>query len=438
MATRFRLFRSMIWSLFLLALAQQTFAENRFPRPEFESGYVVPQPVVTAPRAPYLQYADTAILLIALCAASLLALRRRSRREIFLLMVLCVLYFGFWRQGCICPVGSVQNVILALSDSTYALPLTVLAFFVLPLAFTLFFGRAFCAAVCPLGGLQDMVVLRPIRVSRWLAHLLGLIPIFYLAATIIFAAAGGLFLTCRYDPFVGFFRRGAPLALLVAGGALLLLGLFVARPYCRFLCPLGALLGPASWLARRHVTITPEECVNCRLCQDSCPFDAIQFPQTELSPAARRRETRWAAGLIAALPLIVLLGAWAGGRLGPRLAGSQLQVKIARELEELQSDPSRSPSEDVQRFQETGTAPMALRAAAASTERRFLLWSRIAGGGVALLLMLKLLQLSMHRRQEGYEPIRGECFSCGRCFRYCPIQRRKREEKAALPQTASQ
>jgi len=60
-------------------------------------------------------------------------------------------------QGCVCPIGSIQNVTLAMTDHSYILPLTVLIFFLAPLVFTLLFGRTFCAGVCPFGALQDMV-----------------------------------------------------------------------------------------------------------------------------------------------------------------------------------------------------------------------------------------------------------------------------------------
>ena len=59
------------------------------------------------------------------------------------LSIFSLLYFGFWRKGCVCAIGSVQNVALALFDPGYAVPLGVAAFFVLPLAFALFAGRAF-------------------------------------------------------------------------------------------------------------------------------------------------------------------------------------------------------------------------------------------------------------------------------------------------------
>jgi NAD-dependent dihydropyrimidine dehydrogenase PreA subunit len=409
-------------------------AEDRFPRPQFETGYALPAPTMPAPRAAIWNAIDTTLLLATLALATVLALKRRSRREIFLLSLFSLIYFGFWRRGCICPVGSVQNTVLALADPGYALPLTVLAFFSLPLVFSLFFGRTFCAAVCPLGAIQDLFVLRPVRLPRWLKHGLGLIPSFALGATVLIAAAGGHFLTCRYDPFVGFFRRSGPASMLIAGGVLLALGVFVARPYCRFLCPYGVLLRGASRLSRRHVTITPDQCIDCRLCEDACPFDAIRFAEAAPSVERRRREVRRVAVVLAALPLVVLAGAWAAGRIAPRIAGAQLDVRIARELAAAPSHAAGSASSEAAAFREAGVAPAALFAAVSGIERRFVLWSRVAGGAVALLIMLKLLRLSMYRRVAGHEPDRGECFSCGRCFEYCPVHRLRRErgDAAAL------
>jgi ferredoxin len=409
-------------------LAAVAHGQSRFPRPQFESGYVTPTPSTPQPRLSFLDGVDVAVLFGTLSLVTYLALVRRSRRELFLAGLFSLLYFGFWRKGCICPVGSMQNVVLAVVDPGYALPFGVIAFFTLPLVFSLFFGRVFCAAVCPLGAVQDVFILRPVRLPQWLKHSLWLLPVLYLGATLIYTAAGSRFLTCRFDPFVGFFRLSGPAHMLITGAILIVLGVFVARPYCRFLCPYGVLLRGASRLAWKHLTITPEECVDCRLCRDSCPFDAIRFPAADPSAADRRREMRRVASALVALPVMVLLVAWAAGRLGPTLAGAQREVRVARELLAAQAPPQAQPSADLQFAQEGGVAGAALIDSAAAAERRFVLWSRWVGGGVALLVMLKLVRLSLYRRIADHEPDRGECFSCGRCFEYCPIHRRREEE----------
>ncbi len=187
-------------------------------------------------------------------------------------------YFGFYRQGCVCPIGATQNVATAMVDPSYAVPLVALVFFLLPLVAALLCGRVFCGGVCPLGAVQDLVLLRPIQTPRGVDRWGGLLKYFYLAAAIGYAvlpAEHRDFIICRFDPFVGIFRLNGPAWLLGLGGGLLLLGTVIGRPYCRFLCPYGGLLAVVSRFAIWPVRITPDEELDCGLCVDSCPFGAI-------------------------------------------------------------------------------------------------------------------------------------------------------------------
>ncbi|MBT4484983.1 MAG: 4Fe-4S binding protein, partial [Candidatus Latescibacteria bacterium] len=168
--------------IFIFFYQSLVFAQvvERFPKPDFESDYTRSILQTPEPQSQFIEYFDLFVLIAALSIASYFALKLRSRKKMFLLMIFSLIYFGFFRKGCICPVGSVQNVSLALFNSGYAIPLTAIAFFALPLVFTLFFGRTFCAAVCPLGAIQDAVVLRPIGVTPWIAQVLGILPYIYL------------------------------------------------------------------------------------------------------------------------------------------------------------------------------------------------------------------------------------------------------------------
>jgi polyferredoxin len=242
-------------------------------------GYVTPEVQRPHPRSTTWQVADVVLLAGALGLAAWLAIGRRHRVGLVALTTACVLYFGFYREGCVCPIGSTQNVAVALADHTYAVPYYVIAIFVLPLLAALFFGRVFCAGVCPLGAVQELVVLKPVEVPRRVDKALGWLKWVYLGAALYYAVLPAVerdFVICRFDPFVGLFRFTGAAWLLMLGGAFLVAGIFVGRPYCRWLCPYGALLSAFSRYAWRPFSITPDRELDCGLCQGACPYGAIE------------------------------------------------------------------------------------------------------------------------------------------------------------------
>ncbi len=242
-------------------------------------GYRTPEVQKPLPRGWWLDVLDVVLLGAAMGAAVWIVLRRRSRRWMVGLAIACLAYFGFYREGCICPIGSIQNVAVALADPTYSIPIVAIAVFFLPLIVALFFGRAFCGGVCPLGAMQELVVVKPLRVPPRLDRTLGLLKYAYLALAVLFALKPAMtrdFLICRFDPFVGFFRFTGEPYMLAIGGAFLIGGMFLGRPYCRYLCPYGGLLAWCSRLARKGVTITPDRELDCGLCTGACPYGAIE------------------------------------------------------------------------------------------------------------------------------------------------------------------
>jgi polyferredoxin len=242
-------------------------------------GYVSPEVQHPRPRTVAWQVADVTLLVLAMALAAWLALRRRHRAALVALTGACVAYFGFYREGCICPIGSIQNVAVAIVDPSYAVPYFVIAAFIMPLVAALFFGRVFCSGVCPLGAIQELMVLKPIQVSPRLDRVLGWLRWVYLGLAVTFAVmpiAYRDFVICRFDPFVGLFRFTGEAWLLMVGGLFLLGGIFVGRPYCRWLCPYGALLQLFSRYAWRSFSITPDRELDCGLCTDACPYGAIE------------------------------------------------------------------------------------------------------------------------------------------------------------------
>ena len=413
--------KTVVLLILLLIAVAAAGPKQRFPKPDFESGYERPLLNTPAPRQLVLEYLDIFVLFAALALASWLVLKKRSHRGVFWLMIFSLIYFGFWRKGCVCSIGSIQNIAYALFTNGYAVPVTVVLFFLLPLIFALFFGRTFCAAVCPLGAIQDIVVLKPTRLPYWLNQALSMIPYIYLGLSVLFAATGAGFLICRYDPFVGFFRFGARFNMLLFGASLLLLGTVVARPYCRFLCPYGVLLNWMSRLSRRHLSITPSECINCRLCEASCPFDAINYPAVEKAEEPRETRVRRIAVLVFLIPLVILSSGYVGAKMHIPLSKGHATVALAEQIKLEETGRRTERTDETNAFRSTGKPIPQLYAEARQIQRQFKIGGWLIGGFLGLVFSLKLLNLSFFRRQDIYEADRGNCLSCGRCFDYCPV-----------------
>ena len=414
---------------------------QRFPPPQFtETGHQMPQMTAPPPRAGALDYLDIAVLFLCLALATWLVLRRRSRREVVMLGIFSLLYFGFWRNGCVCAIGSIQNITQALFDPSYTLPLTVLVFGVLPLVFALFFGRVFCAAVCPHGAFQDVMLLKPVQLPVWLEHGLRLLAYLYLGLAVVFAATGGGYIICRYDPFVQIFRLTGSLTMILTGVIFLLMSTFVGRPYCRFLCPYGVLLGLAGSVSRWRARITPDKCTQCRRCQDACPFNAInkvtpKSLQIDPTPEDKRR----LAMRCALLPLVIVAGLWLGGLSGDSLAKAHPTVALAERIHLEDAGAVTGATEESLGFRAEGTPPEKLFAEAHALVTRYVLAGRLCGVWVGLVVGLKLIALAWRPRRLEYETDAVRCVACARCFDYCPQEHKRRHalQAAAAPVQAT-
>ncbi len=404
-----------------LAIPTLALAAERFPPPEFSFNYQFPDVTVPRPRAPIFEWVDVAVLLATLGLATWLAVYRRARRELLILTVFSLLYFGFYRAGCVCPIGAIQNVTLAIASPDYVLPVTVGLFLVLPLLFALLFGRVFCAAVCPLGAIQEVVVLHPVRVPMWLERGLGMIPFAYLGVAVLFAWADGAFLICRYDPYVAFFRLGGLLHMLIAGGVLLLIGVFIGRPYCRYLCPLGAILRLLAPLSARHATLAEHECVNCHLCADACPYNAILPPTTVDRSRPPTTGRRTLVAIIAIIPLMLGLGAWLGREASGYLASFDPKVALAARVYIEQQGLAEGTTDESEAFYAQGEPAGGLYREAAEIRRRFAVGSAVLGGFLGLIIGARLVAVSLRRTRTTYEIDPAACVACGRCYSSCPI-----------------
>jgi hypothetical protein len=73
-------------------------------------------------------------------------------------------------------------------------------------------------------------------------------------------------------------------------------------------------------------------------------------------------------------------------------------------------------------FRNSGRPVAALYAQALRTTARFRTLGGWLGGWVGLVIGIKLLALSIRRQRTDFQPDRGRCVSCARCYWYCPCE----------------
>jgi NosR/NirI family transcriptional regulator, nitrous oxide reductase regulator len=81
---------------------------------------------------------------------------------------------------------------------------------------------------------------------------------------------------------------------------------------------------------------------------------------------------------------------------------------------------------DVQTFLSSGRTMETLVEDARIVRRKFYIGSAIAGGFIGLVIAMTLLNQVIYRRRTDYQPNPGDCFSCGRCMDYCPVEKPKK------------
>lgn len=193
-----------------------------------------------------------------------------------------------------CPLGAMQN---AFASSGNRAPFYILGILGL---YGLMLGRTICGFLCPVGLGQDLLnkvkspKLKKSRYTRALSYLKYVILVVF---AIIMPIMYGVFQNiavpgfCKYICPAGTFGGGLGLMINPANESYLrMLGplftwkfalmvaiivacIFIYRPFCRFICPLGAIYGFFNKLAFLGVTLDESKCTDCGLCVSHCKMD---------------------------------------------------------------------------------------------------------------------------------------------------------------------
>jgi polyferredoxin len=243
--------------------------------------------------------ADIIALGFLLFIGSALVFHKRARKNLRIFAFIALLYFGIIRGGCICPVGSVGNLIIGIKYPEAA-GVYVALLFLLPMIAALVSGRVFCSAACPIGAVQNFFTKNnALKLPRKILFLSRMIPVIILVLLIFAALKNAFFLICSLDPYKPLFFAGtsvvAEISSVLTGKfsesgiswasgiydwliffTVIIIGYWFPKPFCRLLCPYGAVLGLISLISLRQRTLPEDKCNLCRACEKKCPVQAIQ------------------------------------------------------------------------------------------------------------------------------------------------------------------
>ena len=196
-----------------------------------------------------------------------------------------------------CPIGSLQAVF---GSNTYRVSLYV--FGVISL-FGAVMGRLVCGFLCPFGLVQDLLYKIPFgpkrknlpnhKILSKLRYVILILFVVLLSSLVKDVTGMAAPWFCEWICPSGTLFAGIPLVILNPGFrtaigfhfwwklAILLILLFLSvvyyRPFCKYLCPLGALYGVFNPVSTFRIKVDQTKCVKCGGCQRACGMDIRTF-----------------------------------------------------------------------------------------------------------------------------------------------------------------
>lgn len=191
-----------------------------------------------------------------------------------------------------CPLGALQN---ALNKRNFEVPFAVLGFF---FVFGSLLGRFVCGWLCPFGLVQDLLYKIPLFKKKKQLPKHNILKYGKYVVLVGLVLIGSAFLFTGFAKVPAFCKFLCPSGTLFgaipllstnealqsqAGGlfiwklgiliAIVLLSIKVYRPFCQYLCPLGAIYGWFNKFSLVQIHWEKETCVSCGKCQKACPVD---------------------------------------------------------------------------------------------------------------------------------------------------------------------
>jgi len=252
-----------------------------------------------------------------------------------------------------CPFGGVEALYTYATEGNMLCSLGVSNFYILGgvVLMTVLLRRAFCGYMCPLGTISESlhalgrrVGLPAAEIPHRADRLLACFKYLVLGLILFFTWRAGELLFRGYDPCYALIsRHGTDITYwaYVVSAAIIVVSLVIRLPFCRWFCPLAAVLHPFSRFGLCRIKRNPEVCCDCGLCAKACPM-AIPVDQLPQVTAARctscmncvegcpqkdsgalnwgppdRLARKWPQGVLVSVLLLCTAGAVAGAYVFP-------------------------------------------------------------------------------------------------------------------------
>ena len=184
-----------------------------------------------------------------------------------------------------CPFGGVEALYTYVTEGNLTCSLAMSNFYILGgvILMTVLLRRAFCGYMCPLGTVSEWLQriasrcgLRARRIPPKLDRAVSLLEDAVLVVILFFTWRTAELVFRGYDPCYALIsRHGEDITFwaYVVSGAMVFGSLLVVMPFCRWLCPLAAVLNPFSRLGVTRITRDAQACVDCGQCAQVCLMD---------------------------------------------------------------------------------------------------------------------------------------------------------------------